>query len=125
DAVVCEFTLDGRFSGAPRFLHGGVLLAVLDEAMAWATIAVAGKFAVTVESTSRFHRPVKVDRPHVCTARIDTVDGEVILTSAAIVDRFDQTCVEASARFQALFPAQAAEAIGQELSEAERSFLAE
>lgn len=54
DVVVCEFTLDDRFSGAPRFLHGGVLLAVLDEAMAWATIAIAGKFAVTEESTTRF-----------------------------------------------------------------------
>ena len=62
DAVVCEFSLDDRFSGAPRFVHGGVLLSVLDEAMSWATIAIAGRFAVTEETTSRFKRPVKLDR---------------------------------------------------------------
>ncbi len=39
--VTATFTLDDRFSGAPSYLHGGVLLAVLDEAMAWATIALA------------------------------------------------------------------------------------
>ena len=34
--VVADFTLDERFSGAPHYVHGGVALAVLDEAMAWA-----------------------------------------------------------------------------------------
>jgi uncharacterized protein (TIGR00369 family) len=123
DAVVCEFTLDDRFSGAPRFLHGGVLLAVLDEAMAWATIAIAGKFAVTEESTTRFARPVKVDRAHRCEARVTSVEGERITTSARIVDRFEQVCAEAEATFHVLMPAQAVAAIGQELSEGERGYL--
>lgn len=123
DAVVCEFTLDDRFSGAPRYVHGGVLLAVLDEAMAWATIAVAGKFAVTEETTARFTRAVKVDRSHTCTSRVTGIDRERITTSASIVDRFDQVCAEATATFHVLSPAQAIDAIGVDLSENEKGFL--
>lgn len=123
DAVVCEFMLDDRFSGAPRYLHGGVLLAVLDEAMAWATIAIARKFAVTEESTTRFARPVKIDRPYRCEARVTGVSGDRITATALIVDRFDQLCAESDATFHVLMPAQAVEAIGQALSEAEEGFL--
>ena len=73
DSVVAEFTLDESFSGAPSYVHGGVTLAVLDEAQAWATIAVCGKFAVTVETTTRFHRPVHVGRTFTVEA---TVTGQ-------------------------------------------------
>ena len=122
DAVVCEFDLGERFSGAPRFVHGGVLLSILDEAMAWATIAIAGRFAVTEETTSRFLRPVKLDRPHRCEARVTAFEGERITTSGVILDRFDQVCVEADATFHVLMEAQAVEVIG-ELSDEERGYL--
>ena len=123
DAVVCEFELGERFSGAPRFVHGGALLSILDEAMAWATIAIASRFAVTEETTSRFLRPVKLDRPHRCEARVVAFEGDRITTSGVIFDRFDQACVETDATFHALMEAQALEAIGQELTGEDRSFL--
>lgn len=50
DAVVADFSLDQRFSGAPSYVHGGVVLAVLDEAMAWATFVPLGP-AQAVEAT--------------------------------------------------------------------------
>jgi acyl-coenzyme A thioesterase PaaI-like protein len=122
DAVVCEFTLDGRFSGAPKLVHGGVLLSILDEAMAWATIAIAGRFAVTEETTSRFKRPVKLDRAHRCEARVASFEGDRITTTGVILDRFDQVCVESEATFRVLMEAQALDVIG-ELTEEERGFL--
>ena len=122
DAVVCELTLDGRFSGAPRLVHGGVLLAILDEAMAWATIAISKRFAVTEETTSRFKRPVKLDRAHRCEARVTSFEGERITTTGLILDRFDQVCVEAEATFHVLMEAQAVDVIG-ELSDEERGYL--
>jgi len=45
--VFAEFELDADYSGAPTLVHGGVTLALLDEAMSWATIALGGKFAYT------------------------------------------------------------------------------
>lgn len=57
--VVAEVNLPNDFSGAPTVVHGGVTLAVLDEAQAWACIALAGKWAVTVETTTRFHEAAR------------------------------------------------------------------
>ncbi len=45
--VTSEFTLGPSYSGAPRFVHGGLVLTILDEAMAWAAISIAGRFAVS------------------------------------------------------------------------------
>src|SRR5687768_3028436 len=60
EVVEAEFTLDDRFSGAPTLVHGGLSLAILDEAQAWATIAIGHRFAFTVETTSRFLASVRL-----------------------------------------------------------------
>ena len=121
--VVAEFTLDNTFSGAPSFVHGGLSLAILDEAQAWATIAVAKKFAVTGETTSRFHRPVRLDKTYRVEARIEDRGDEKLRTSAAILDHKDRVCVESEATFIVLSEAVAADAIGAPLSEEESKYL--
>lgn len=112
DVVRAEFTLDDRFSGAPTYVHGGVTLAVLDEAMAWATIAVGGKFATTTETTTRFLRPVRVDRTYSVVARLDAQADGNMLTSAQVLDHKDRVCVEAEATFAVLSAARAVDALG-------------
>ena len=57
-------------------LHGGVTLAVLDEAMAWACIAIGRQWAVTSETSTRFHRAIYVDKPHVVEAEIIEQDRQ-------------------------------------------------
>jgi acyl-coenzyme A thioesterase PaaI-like protein len=121
--VVAEFTLDTTYSGAPTFVHGGLTLAILDEAQSWATIAVGGKFAVTAETTSRFLLPVRVGRAYRVEARIADQGPEKIRTTAAVYDYKDRVCVESEATFIVLTDAQAVDAIGTELSDAETSYL--
>jgi len=116
ERVVAEFFLDERFSGAPKFVHGGVLLAILDEAMAWATIAIASRFAVTTETTSRFARPVKIGRDHTVHAWIDGIDGRIIRTGAEIVDASDRPCVTTAAIFTGLDPERVVDAVGTEIT---------
>jgi uncharacterized protein (TIGR00369 family) len=123
DVVVAEFTLDNAFSGAPSFVHGGLSLAILDEAQAWATIAIAKKFAVTGETTSRFLRPVRLDKTYRVEARIEDRGDEKLRTSAAILDHKDRICVESEATFIVLSGAVAADAIGAPLSEEESKYL--
>jgi uncharacterized protein (TIGR00369 family) len=115
EEVVAEFTLDDRFSGAPQFVHGGVSLAVLDEAMAWATIAIGGAFALTRETTSRFRRPVTVGQVHHVRAWISGTDGDRILTEAEIVNADGQLCVSSHATFVTLDLDKASEAAGTQL----------
>ena len=117
ERVVATFDLDERFSGAPTYVHGGVLLAVLDEAMAWATIAVAEKFAVTKETTSRFDRPVKLHREYQVEAWIERIDGHHIETGAHIVRADGKVCVQAHATFAVLAADQANAAAGADLGE--------
>ncbi len=112
DVVRATFTLDDRFSGAPTYVHGGVVLAVLDEAMSWATIAVGGVFAVTSESTTRFLRPVRVGRDHAVEARVDEAADDRLGTSATVLDGKGRACAEARATFVPLGPAQVVDALG-------------
>lgn len=123
--VVAEFELGAEFSGAPSYLHGGIVLSVLDEAMAWAAIAIGGQWAVTKESTTRFERPVRVDRPHRVRARIDgpSPSGRELLASAEILDAKDRVCAAGRAEFTPLGAAQAVDAIGQEIADEDSSFL--
>jgi acyl-coenzyme A thioesterase PaaI-like protein len=122
DEVLASFTLDDRFSGAPSYVHGGVVLAVLDEAMAWATIAVAGSFAVTKETTTKFRAPVRVGQRHEVRARV--VDERDELTcEATLCDDAGQRCASSRAVFVPLGPAQAVDAIGSEVTGEDASFI--
>jgi uncharacterized protein (TIGR00369 family) len=114
EVVRAAFRLDARFSGAPSYLHGGVSLAVLDEAMAWAAIAIGGKWAVTAETSARFSHPVRVDRDYRVEARVDELDAEAMRCSATILDAEDRPCATASATFVVLSAAQALDATGTE-----------
>ncbi len=96
--VVADLTLGDEFSGAPSWVHGGVTLAVLDEAMAWATIALRHRWAVTKESQSWFDRPVLVGRPYRVEARIVEGDDATILAEAEIVSATSgKVCVRSRA----------------------------
>ena len=121
--VRAAFALDDRFSGAPTYVHGGVVLAVLDEAMSWATIAVGGVFAVTSETSARFLRPVRVGRDHTVEARVDEVAEDRLETSASVLDGKGRACAEARATFVPLGPAQAVDAIGSELTDEDATYV--
>lgn len=110
NTVTATFTLDDRFSGAPSYVHGGLLLAVLDEAMAWAAIAVAHRWAMTGETTTRFDHPVRVGRSYTVTARITeppTEGSSALAAAAEITDAKARTCATSSATFVVLGEAQA------------------
>lgn len=121
--VVATFSLSERFSGAPSYVHGGVSLAVLDEAMAWATIAVGRKFAVTVETTTRFLHPVLVGRSYSVEARLTSQSEERIDTAAEIRDANDKVCAATTATFAVLGAAQAVRATGADESALDPSYL--
>ncbi len=128
--VVADFTLPEDFSGAPSYVHGGVTLAILDEAQAWATIAVGGKFAVTAETTTRFVGPVRVGRPYRVEARITEQTNRLIRTAAEVrqADRAGvdgAVCASTTATFAVLSPATAKDAIGTELAGSDRDYVRE
>lgn len=92
-AVEAEFPCDGRFTGYPGLLHGGVTSALLDGAMTNALMA-RGLRGVTAEMVVRFQHPVRVGalavvrggwegtrgRVHLMTAELSQ-DGRVLATA--------------------------------------------
>lgn len=123
--ITAEFELADTFSGAPTLVHGGVTLAVLDEAMAWACIAVGHQWAVTTQTSSTFHRAVRVGREYRVEAGVvDHVDA-VMRTFGRVLDQRGQLRVEASAVFTTLAEAQAARLAGGELDDRHRAYLAD
>ena len=125
DLVVADLELGDAFSGAPTLLHGGVVLAVLDEAMAWATIAIAHRWALTVETTCRFLAPVAVDVAHRVEAEVASVDGDRMTCLARVLDPAGQRCAEATATFTAIGEATATQMVGGEVAEEHRGYLGE
>lgn len=112
ETVFAEFSLDDRFSGAPAYLHGGVTLTILDEAMAWAAIAIAGQWAITHTTSTTFDRPIKVGSTYRVEASIASVEPDRIEATATVTDQGGRTRARAQATFVPLGAAQAVDAIG-------------
>jgi uncharacterized protein (TIGR00369 family) len=121
--VVAEFELADAFSGAPTLVHGGVSLAILDEAMAWACIAIGHRWAVTTETSARFLRPVRVGSRYAVEAEVVDHEHGAMRTTGRVLDRRGELRVEATATFTTLGEAQAARFAGSGLGAEHRSYL--
>ncbi|MCS7266052.1 MAG: PaaI family thioesterase [Armatimonadetes bacterium] len=58
--VKASFTPTEKHVGFPGIVHGGIITALLDEAMVWAIYAETGQFALSAEITVRFIKPLSV-----------------------------------------------------------------
>jgi acyl-coenzyme A thioesterase PaaI-like protein len=84
--VSASFQLDRTYSGAPALVHGGLSLALLDEAQAWACIAVGGKWGLTASTTAEFPSAVFIDHPYRVEAEVTSVGETTVRTTGRIVD---------------------------------------
>ncbi len=123
--MFAELTPPEELQGAPTYVHGGATLAMLDEAMAWAAIAVGGKFAVTHETATTFDHPVRIGRPYRVEARLVDQTPERIRAESVVLDGKGRPCVRASATLVVLSEAHAVDAIGSPLDESDRAYLRE
>lgn len=85
--VEARTTLGEEFAGYDGLAHGGIVSTLLDEAMGWAILELAGRFAVTRSLAVTFRRPVLIDRPLRVHARIagEEEDG-ALRVEAGVVD---------------------------------------
>ena len=99
DEVTADFTLGPEHSGAPSLVHGGVSLAVLDEAQAWAVIAIARRWGLTRSTQADFEGAVFVDHPNSVRAWVVDVGIKQVTTEAVIVDQGGVEVVRSSTSF--------------------------
>ncbi len=86
---------------------------------------MCGKFAVTTETTTRFHRAVRVGRAFVVEATVtDESDGQ-IRTRAEVRSQSGKVCADTTAVFTVLSEASAVDAIGADIETIGRQYLRE
>ncbi|MGE5237678.1 MAG: PaaI family thioesterase [Chloroflexota bacterium] len=96
--VSAEFVLARRFQGYADIAHGGVITALLDEAMIQAALS-EGITAVTAEIRVRFKTPLRVEEAAVVEAQLIAQGNRLIEASSRILRRTDRRVVaEASAK---------------------------
>jgi acyl-coenzyme A thioesterase PaaI-like protein len=99
DGVKASFVPGPQDQGFDDVVHGGIISAVLDEAMAWAT-ARAGIWAVTAEMRVRLRQPLKIGEPTTVVAGVSGTRGRLVMTAAELqLDRDGSPVAMSSATF--------------------------
>ena len=99
EGVKASFIPGPEHQGFHDVVHGGIISAVLDEAMAWAT-AHAGVWAMTGEMRVRFRQPLKIGELTTVVARVRGGRGRLVTAAAELLlDRDRSTIATASATF--------------------------
>lgn len=114
ETVEATFALDEQFSGAPAFVHGGVVMTVLDEAMAWSTIGIRRRFALTKDFAAQFAVPVMVKGEYVVRAMPGPlIEGDrEIAVHGEILDANGSVCATAQGTYWVMTAEDTAAAIG-------------
>ena len=123
--VWTDLCLGPAFSGAPTLVHGGISLAVLDEVQAWAVIALGGSWAVTIETSAAFPRPIRLDTDYRAIAEVVERDGDRVNTKGRIETPKGLVCVTSTATFQVIGEAAAVRFSGRAVSDENRRYVAD
>ena len=86
DDIVSRTNVSREYAGYRAFAHGGVIATMLDEAMGWAMLHIAGYYGVTVSLNVTYRRPVIVGRPVVLSARVTGQRNSRLFLDARIED---------------------------------------
>jgi len=85
ETATCETALPAVFQGWRDVAHGGIVMSLIDEAMAYAASAVGWK-GVTAECTTRFRQPVPLEAPLVIRGKVAWQRRNVVGVTAEILD---------------------------------------
>ena len=97
-SVHIPFTPDAGWCGYSEVVHGGLIAATLDEAMAWAVRQAMGEWAFTVDFHLRYKKAVEPGRAYQAVAAVQEL-GRKITASARLLDAEGQTAAVAEGIF--------------------------
>ncbi len=97
--VLADYTPSTAHEGAPHVIHGGVIGAILDDAMAWAVNVLSGSFGLTRRGEIEYSRIVRPDESYSITAWISEIGAKRAATVAELRDSEDRLCCTTRAQF--------------------------
>lgn len=98
DRVHAELHLDHRHEGAPGFVHGGVLAAVLDDTLG-ALLWVLERPAVTARLEVDYRRPAFTGQDHTAEAWCEGTEGRKLHLLAVVRNAAGEVVAEARSLF--------------------------
>jgi uncharacterized protein (TIGR00369 family) len=107
EGVLCRATLDAKYQGWRGVVHGGIAMALIDEAMAHAA-GFAGHRGVTASVNVRFRKPVPVDEPILVRGRVTWHRRNVLGVEAQILNEAGTVLVQGEGSFVSRGPLDAA-----------------
>jgi uncharacterized protein (TIGR00369 family) len=108
EGVRCRALLASQFQGWRGIAHGGIVMALLDEAMAHAA-GFAGHRGVTASVNVRFRKPVPLERPIEIAGRVTWQRRNVLGVEAKISDESGTLLAQAEGSFVSRGPLEAAD----------------
>jgi len=85
--------------GFPGVLHGGILVTLMDESMAWAMWAKSQALGVTAKMETRYRRPAPADTPLAIRARVLTERGRRLEVESTVSTADGERIAECTALF--------------------------
>ncbi|TAM61032.1 PaaI family thioesterase [bacterium] len=98
DGVHARVSIPMQFQGWRGILHGGIVMTLLDEAMAHAALR-AGASGMTASVNVRFRKPAPVDAPLELRGRITERRRHVLTVESTLCDAEGTLLCEASGKF--------------------------
>ena len=98
DGVLARLELPAVYQGWRAIAHGGIVMALLDEAMAHAA-GFAGHRGVTASVNVRFRKPVPLERPIEVRGRVTSQRRNVLVVEASIFDAAGSLLAHAEGSF--------------------------
>ena len=98
EGVLCRATLDAKYQGWRGVVHGGIAMALIDEAMAHAA-GFAGHRGVTASVNVRFRKPVPVGEPILVRGRVTWHRRNVLGVEAQVLNEGGTVLVQGEGSF--------------------------
>jgi len=98
EGVLAHLELAAIYQGWRGIAHGGIVMALLDEAMAHAA-GFAGHRGVTANVNVRFRKPVPLERPIVVRGRVTWQRRNVLGVEASVLDAEGNVLAHAEGSF--------------------------
>lgn len=99
DTVISHVSLGREYAGYRDFIHGGVIAAMLDEAMGWALLHIGGRYGVTRSLKVDYRRPVRVASRLTVRAGVEVFGNDTAEISAVIRDQRGRILAQAASHW--------------------------
>ncbi|HWX53705.1 MAG TPA: PaaI family thioesterase [Verrucomicrobiae bacterium] len=103
--AICKFKLTQRYQGPPGHAHGGIIAAILDEAMGKVN-KLSSVIALTKRMDIEYLKPVPLRKPLIVTGHAQGVEGRKHTNIAEITDEQGAVLARGSGIFIAIDPSQ-------------------